>query len=216
MNKILLLPLLLIFVFAHTSFAQSTSTVKTKVGNPTSTEACWPTTGTVTQGPMGVTSHARIQSVGGGQAMDIANGRGTPIYATYDGLLQTYDCTNRGECDKTYGSLGNYAKLTPDAKPNAIILFGHMVSISAPSSGRIHAGDLIGLIGDSGADPGAFHLHYEFRGMPLTTPNIPQDISPLSCDGACSPSSVSQSSCSKLSTILPTTGRLLTFTHYDK
>ena len=213
MKKIVFITLFLLLVFSQKAFAQSTSTVKTKVGNPTSTEACWPTTGTVTQGPMGATSHARIQSVGGGPAMDIANVRGTPIYATYDGLLQTYDCTNRGECDSTYGSLGNYAKLTPDAKPNAIILFGHMVSISAPPSGRIHAGDLIGLIGDSGAAPGAFHLHYEFRGMTLTTPNIPEDISPLSCDGACSPSNVSQNSCSKSSAILPIANKLLTITY---
>ena len=182
----------------HQVSAQTTSTVRTKVGNPaTSGGSCWPTKGSISQGPLGGTSHARILSVAGGAALDIANSPGTPIYAPFDGQLYSYDCTNRGECDSTYGSLGNYAKIIPDGNPTAIILFGHMMSISAPPSGRVSVGDQIGLMGDTGAGPGAYHLHYEYRGLSLAVPYLPEDITTPSCNavGACAPASTAAPLC---------------------
>lgn len=173
-------------------FAQnSTDTIRTKVGNPPVIDSGWPTTGYITQGPRGSTSHARIQSVGGGPALDIANSFLTPIYATFDGIIRTYDC-NKGACDSTYGSLGNYAKLIPTDNPSAIILYGHMASIEIPDGSRVTPGTKIGLMGDTGAAPGAYHLHYEFRGIPMAPPNIPEIVTPESCDSTpCSPQSVS-------------------------
>lgn len=196
-RKAILVILLLIPAIAGTTitlYAQKSSdTATTKIGNPKDVASgLWPTTGTITQGPRGTTSHARIQSLGGGPAIDIANAPGTPIYATFTGTIRAYDCTNKGECDSTYGSLGNYAKLIPDSNPGAVILYGHMASITISDGARIKPGDEIGKMGDTGAGPGAFHLHYELRGIPFSPPNIPNPIIPESCDVApCTPSGVS-------------------------
>lgn len=197
MKKIIFLSIFFVLIFTFKVFAQdhSSNTVVTSVGNPSENikggSGGWPTTGIVTQGPLGTTDHA-IYTPG---AIDIANSPGTPIYATFDGTAYAYDCTNRGECNETYGRIGNYVKLIPDTNPGAIILFGHMMSVTITGETKVKVGDQIGLMGYTGyvlpAGPAGSHLHYEFRGLPMEPPNIPEPILPATCDGNCSPANVS-------------------------
>lgn len=175
-------------LFAVQVYAQSTSSVRTRIGNPpTNAGSGWPTKGRVTQGPKGPSGHAAHSLV----ALDIANAPGTPIHATFDGIAYGYDCTNKGECNLVYGRLGNYVMLIPDNNPSAKVLFGHMMKVDIPSGGaNVKAGEKIGLMGFTGyvepPGPGGTHLHYEFRGLPMSPPNIPEAIIPETC-GACNP-----------------------------
>ena len=70
------------FILSGPVFAQlqtDSNKVRTKVGNPPATvEGQWPTTGILTQGPLGGTDHkTRIYDISGGQALDIGNFLGT-------------------------------------------------------------------------------------------------------------------------------------------
>lgn len=168
---------------------QSSDTATTRIGTPKGGDGEWPTSGNVTQGPKGPAGHGANGLV----ALDISNSLGTPIYATFDGVAYAYDCTNRGECNNTYGRLGNYVKLVPDSNPSAIVLFGHMMSVTITNGTKVKKGDRLGLMGFTGyvepPGPGGTHLHYEFRGMPMAPPNIPTAITPETC-GRCNPAQI--------------------------
>ncbi len=58
----------------------------------------------------------------------------------------------------TVGGYGEHAVLTTDAGLG--FYFGHM--IEKPQSGRVAAGDIIGLVGNTGNSTGP-HLHYEVK-----------------------------------------------------
>lgn len=187
---LLLLPFLLIGLLAFEVYAQehTSNTVRTRVGNPTTSLTGWPTSGSVSQGPLGPAGHAAHNLV----ALDIANVPNTPVHATFEGIAYSFD-ESKGEFDKTYGRLGSYVKLVPDSNPSAVVLFAHLLSVSISSGTRVKIGDEIGRMGYSGyvepPGPGGTHLHYEFRGIPMEPPYIPTAIIPPTC-GSCSPSFV--------------------------
>lgn len=175
---------------AHLFAQQSSDTATTKIGNPPTIDSGWPAAGRITQGPQGPSGHAGNNLV----ALDIANIAGTPIYATFEGTARAYDCTNRGECSNARGGLGNWVMLLPDAHPGAEVLFGHLQAVEIQDNTRVKPGDLIGYMGYTGyvlpPGPGGTHLHYEFRGLPMAPPYIPEAIIPETC-GTCSPLNIS-------------------------
>lgn len=192
--KITLTLLLFASFSASIAFAQKSSdTATTRIGTPKESKSGWPATGNITQGTQGSASHALIQSKGGGPAIDISNSLGTPVYATFEGMAYSFD-EARGEFDKTYGDLGNYVKIVPDSNPSAVVLFGHLQSVSVPNGTRVKIGDEVGRMGFSGyvipPDVRGTHLHYEFRGLPMTPPYIPVAVVPATCGADCSPSFV--------------------------
>lgn len=189
---------LLVLIIVPSAFAQlqsESNEVRTRVGNPPEgTAGCWPTSGYISQGPSGSASHAGVQSRGGGPAIDIASSTGTPLYASTNGTVKVFDCTGKGVCDAGYGNL---VKLVPDSSPNALIYYAHMSVISVNDGQKVTTGQQLGLMGATGNVTGP-HLHYEFRGINLEPPNIPQLVTPLTCNGFdCVPSQVT-SSCTSL------------------
>lgn len=169
--------------------------VKTKVGNPPTTAAGgWPTTGTVTQGPFGGSSHARIYGNEGKQSLDIANFLGTPIYSSFDGIATVHDCKIDGDCGNGWGGLGSSVVVTSNNGAFSVD-YGHLSDIEVSEGQAIKAGDLLGDMGNSGHAEGT-HLHWQFsKGFEMAPPNIPEAINPTNCDPdfkiPCKPSYVS-------------------------
>lgn len=178
MNKLILL-LLFFFVFPSVSHAQEakSNTERIKFGNPKTLAggACWPTTGRVSQGPQGGTSHNGIFQGSGDESLDISAlpyGTNPPVYATFNGSVKTYDCTGSGNC---VGGYGNMIQLTPDQNSASRILHGHLSLISVADGSSVSQGEQIGIMGTTGASTGV-HLHWEFEGIPLAPPYIPEEI----------------------------------------
>lgn len=192
-RKAFLVMFLLILAFTGTAitlYAQKSSdTATTKIGNPKEGASGWPTVGRITQGPKGPAGHLASGLI----ALDIANAPGTPIYATFDGTAYAYTCSSDGACNESYGRIGNFVKLVPNSHPSAIALFGHMMTVTVADGTQVKIGDQLGLMGSTGyvdpPGPAGTHLHYEFRRLPMTPPNIPTTITPETC-GACSPAQI--------------------------
>lgn len=188
MKKILLILLLFLWGVPQALAQSSETTVRTRVGNPPDTTACWPSSGPITQGPKGVTSHAALSRDFSGESIDIGSSMGAPVYATFDGKAEVFNCTATGRCD---GGYGNLVKITPKSNPNTKVYYAHLFQILVTEGQSISKGDKIGMVGATGNAKGA-HLHYEFRGggMQMETPNIPANIVPPNCDGSCTPAFV--------------------------
>ena len=88
---------------------------------------------------------------------DIANKKGTPVFATADGLVVF---------SKTKGYLGKAVIL--DHGHGIVTRYGHLSKIIAKKGTLVKRGDLIGLIGSTGRTTGS-HVHYEVRlnGVPV-------------------------------------------------
>ena len=125
---------------------------------------CWPMYGRITQGPNGTFSHI------GYQAIDIAAGENTPVYATHDGTARAgYDPDG----------YGHYVIITSPEGFQTI--YGHLLGtgFSPLFSGSIEvsAGQQIGTSNgakersNSGNSSGA-HLHYELRPNTLSINSI--------------------------------------------
>jgi murein DD-endopeptidase MepM/ murein hydrolase activator NlpD len=88
--------------------------------------------------------------------VDFTPGMGTPIYAVADGVVK----------EATFGgSFGQHVYLDHVIDGQKIeSVYGHMITGSSPlSAGQaVKVGDLIGLVGSTGASTGA-HLHLEIR-----------------------------------------------------
>ena len=90
---------------------------------------------------------------GGGEhhsGQDIATHRGNPVYATGDGVIEVAEFNFRGYgnevlIDHGYGYKSHYA---------------HLNTIEVVSGMKVHRGDRIGTVGNSGKSTGC-HLHYE-------------------------------------------------------
>lgn len=100
--------------------------------------------GTITQGPHG------------GNAVDIAAPRGTPIYAAADGIIiiaRTNGAWN--------GGYGSYIVITHDNGSQT--LYSHLKSATVGFGEAVNKGQLIGYVGTTGRVTGP-HLHFEVRG----------------------------------------------------
>jgi murein DD-endopeptidase MepM/ murein hydrolase activator NlpD len=83
--------------------------------------------------------------------IDIPAPRGTPIYATADGVV------GRAQ---VLGGYGNYVEIGHD---NGIqTRYGHMTRFTVRSGQSVRKGDVIGYVGSTGRSTGN-HLHYEVR-----------------------------------------------------
>ena len=82
--------------------------------------------------------------------VDILAPRGTPIVAPFDGTAaRTYN-TLGGLSEYVYGRYG-------------YVYNAHLSAYSSNSTGAVHAGDVIGYVGDTGDAKGTPHDHFEFH-----------------------------------------------------
>lgn len=111
---------------------------------------CWPTEGSLSQGPFcdpdPTGSHCTYNS----NAIDIANTAGPEVYATHDGTVST----NCGD--------SNYGNCVKIISPNGFLtLYAHLVQPTSLAPGsEVTAGTQVGIMGSSGNSTGT-HLHYE-------------------------------------------------------
>ncbi len=82
--------------------------------------------------------------------MDFSAPKGTPVYATGNGVVEKAIRTIRG--------LGNYVKINHGF--GYVTVYGHMEKYVVFENQKVKRGDLIGYIGTSGTST-APHLHYE-------------------------------------------------------
>ena len=82
--------------------------------------------------------------------MDFAAPRGTPIYATGDGVVIRADSRSSG--------YGKHIRI--DHGFGYETLYGHMYKFTVRRNQRVKRGDLIGFVGSSGRSDGP-HVHYE-------------------------------------------------------
>lgn len=127
----------------------------------------WPTTGGVTQGPNTSFSHSGLE------AIDIGAGTGTDVCATHSGIAIVTTEGNTGPYGTT--GLGNYIMIrTADGAVSSF--YGHLSSFEISDGTTVTSGTKIGEMGVTGPGVTGPHLHYEFWGVPMGTPYIPEDI----------------------------------------
>ncbi len=169
-------------------------------GNGTDMPRGWPMNGLISQGPFG-SYHALYASLGGIEPVDIEADGHPPIYSTFNAIVKvSHYCDTDGTCDcfdpETEGSFcpsgqgyGNYVDLTNDSG-SFFIRNGHLSRIDVKQGDSVKRGTVLGLMGSTGYVTGP-HLHWEFRGLNLAPPYIPQAILPANCNGAgCTPQTV--------------------------
>ena len=84
--------------------------------------------------------------------MDFTAPRGTPIYATGDGVVKRADRNSQG--------YGNHVRI--DHGYGYETLYAHMYKIKVRPGQKVKRGDIIGLVGNTGKSVGP-HCHYEVR-----------------------------------------------------
>jgi murein DD-endopeptidase MepM/ murein hydrolase activator NlpD len=196
---------------------------------------CWPTTGTISQGPFTPTSSTTTHHYV--DAIDIfANSEGgpnAPIFSPFAGSIQFFCLKTDGGCVNSFNPpiYGNMGLLT--ATDGKKILFGHMSSFANnPSTGTAFLagntytlkdkGTQIGFMGKSGSGlPGSGgrivsfseHLHYELFSNTNSPPSEIQSILPeqlqtdSSVRGVPGTQKVRYDTCGSTSTQPPGTGK---------
>lgn len=84
------------------------------------------------------------------EGLDLMGSYGEPIYAIDGGTVTRAEYQSNG------------ALVLDITGPNGMFFYGHFDSINFGYGDKVQAGDLIGLMGDTGS-PGAVHLHLEYR-----------------------------------------------------
>ena len=84
------------------------------------------------------------------KGMDFTAPRGTPVYATGDGVVVRADNGATG--------YGNHIRI--DHGYGYLSLYGHLYKYNVKKNQKVHRGDLIGFVGSTGRSE-APHLHYE-------------------------------------------------------
>ncbi|TYB75810.1 M23 family metallopeptidase [Bizionia myxarmorum] len=82
--------------------------------------------------------------------MDFTAPRGTPVYASGDGVVVRADNQSSG--------YGNHIRI--DHGFGYVSLYGHLYKYNVKKNQKVKRGDLIGFVGNSGRSSGP-HLHYE-------------------------------------------------------
>lgn len=115
-----------------------------------STPSIWPTQGWLSSGTGGradpFTGEADYHP-----GLDISADRGTPVYATADGVI------SQASFSGAYGNL-----VTIDHQFGIETRYGHLSAFRTQRGQQVKRGDLIGLVGATGRATGP-HLHYEVR-----------------------------------------------------
>lgn len=84
------------------------------------------------------------------KGLDLSAKRGTPIYAVESGRI-----------NRTKKQSNGALQIVLKGKRGPKYYYGHMDKVLVKSGQRVRAGQVIGLMGDTGS-PGAVHLHFEF------------------------------------------------------
>ncbi|WP_237437749.1 M23 family metallopeptidase [Altericroceibacterium endophyticum] len=105
---------------------------------------------TLTSG-YGMRNHPVLRKRARHNGVDLAATRGTPVYATADGLIARAF---------RFGSYGNYVQIEHGGDLQT--RYAHLQSYTVHAGERVHKGDLIGYVGSTGRSTGP-HLHYEVR-----------------------------------------------------
>lgn len=150
----------------------------------------WPTTGTITQGPVGG-SHD-VYRGRGMVAIDIAAPTGTPVYATFNGTVIGLSTVDTGDADGRGLYVSIQADIPGKSGPPAIIRYLHFSQLAEgiKNGQKVEAGSLLGYVGESGRAAGA-HLHMDFENLDFVPPYVPIAIRPLECvNSSCQPRQV--------------------------
>jgi hypothetical protein len=150
----------------------------------------WPTTGTITQGPVGG-SHD-VYRGRGMVAIDIAAPTGTPVYATFNGTIIGLSTVDTGDADGRGLYVSIQADIPGKSGPPAIIRYLHFSQLAEgiKNGQKVEAGSLLGYVGESGRAAGA-HLHMDFENLDFVPPYVPIAIRPLECvNSSCQPRQV--------------------------
>ncbi len=82
--------------------------------------------------------------------IDLGGKRGTPIYAVEAGVI-----------DRTKKQSNGAVQIVMKGRSGSKYYYGHMDTVLIKGGQRVKAGQVIGLMGDTGS-PGAVHLHFEY------------------------------------------------------
>jgi peptidoglycan LD-endopeptidase LytH len=82
--------------------------------------------------------------------IDLGGKRGTPIYAIEDGVI-----------DRTKLQSNGALQIVMRGRSGSKFYYGHMDKVLISGGQRVKAGEVIGLMGDTGS-PGSVHLHFEY------------------------------------------------------
>ncbi len=99
----------------------------------------------------GMRNHPILRQRKRHNGVDLAAARGTPVYATADGMVGMA---------KYYGSYGNYVQIEHGGELET--RYAHLSSYTVRAGDMVSKGDLIGYVGSTGRSTGP-HLHYEVR-----------------------------------------------------
>lgn len=112
------------------------------------TPSIWPTHGWLT-GTFGGRSDPFTGEPGFHQGLDLATEKGSPVYATADGVVESAAYT---------GDYGNLIVLKHGFGLST--RYGHLSAFAVKAGEEVKRGDVIGYVGSTGRSTGA-HLHYE-------------------------------------------------------
>ncbi len=99
----------------------------------------------------GMRNHPILRQRRQHNGVDLAAPRGTPVYATADGVI---------ESARYFGSYGNYVQIGHGGDLET--RYAHLSSYTVRNGDEVRKGDLIGYVGSTGRSTGP-HLHYEVR-----------------------------------------------------
>lgn len=99
----------------------------------------------------GMRNHPILRQRRQHNGVDLAAPRGTPVYATADGIV---------ESARYFGSYGNYVQIGHGGDVES--RYAHLSSYTVSNGDQVRKGDLIGYVGSTGRSTGP-HLHYEVR-----------------------------------------------------
>ena len=145
------------------------------VGEPsTAYPIGWPlASGYITQGPNAPYSHT------GDEAIDIDySNAGNPVLATHSGVVVSH-CYSVSGCTAGYG---NYVRVRSSAGFETV--FAHLDNVYVRTGDPVFFGQPVGTVGNTGNSDG-FHLHYEFFGLEMAPPYIPQEVPPCVSRSVC-------------------------------
>lgn len=99
----------------------------------------------------GMRNHPILRQRRQHNGVDLAAPRGTPVFATADGVI---------ESARYFGSYGNYVQIGHGGDLET--RYAHLSSYTVRNGDEVRKGDLIGYVGSTGRSTGP-HLHYEVR-----------------------------------------------------
>lgn len=118
----------------------------------------------------GMRDHPILRRRARHNGVDLAAPRGTPVFATADGIV---------EMAQWYSTYGNYVQIGHGGDIET--RYAHMSSYTVSVGEQVQIGDLIGYVGSTGRSTGP-HLHYEVRVANDPVNPIPYMVAQLEAD----------------------------------